>query len=133
MRIVFLDSVGLLATWDTRDQWHQAAAPVFATLVKEGAAILTTELILAECGNAASRKPYRPRVPALRKHLVDQDRVIWIDRITLDLAWRAFQKEEAGAAGIVDQTSFLVMRRLGITEAFTNDTHFKAAGFNTLF
>lgn len=40
---------------------------------------------------------------------------------------------EAGQAGIVDQVSFLVMRRLGITEAFTNDRHFQAAGFVTLF
>jgi hypothetical protein len=28
MRMVFLDSVGLLATWDTRDQWHVKANPV---------------------------------------------------------------------------------------------------------
>ena len=26
-----------------------------------------------------------------------------------------------------------VMRRLGLTEAFTNDQHFQAAGFTTLF
>jgi predicted nucleic acid-binding protein len=26
-----------------------------------------------------------------------------------------------------------VMRRLGITEAFTNDKHYQAAGFNVLF
>ena len=26
-----------------------------------------------------------------------------------------------------------VMRRLGIADAFTNDRHFKAAGFHTLF
>ena len=33
----------------------------------------------------------------------------------------------------VDQLSFQVMRRLGLTEAFTNDQHFQAAGFTTLF
>jgi predicted nucleic acid-binding protein len=32
-----------------------------------------------------------------------------------------------------DHISFVVMRRLGITEAFTNDVHFQAAGFTTLF
>jgi len=36
-------------------------------------------------------------------------------------------------AGIVDHVSFIVMRRLGITDAFTNDRHFQAAGFTTLF
>jgi predicted nucleic acid-binding protein len=29
--------------------------------------------------------------------------------------------------------SFSVMRRLGLTRAFTNDRHFAAAGFEALF
>jgi len=33
----------------------------------------------------------------------------------------------------VHHVSFAVMRRLGIIDAFTNDRHFRAAGFNTLF
>ncbi len=43
------------------------------------------------------------------------------------------ERNEAGQAGIVDQVSFIVMRRWGITEAFTNDRHFQAAGFRALF
>jgi predicted nucleic acid-binding protein len=42
-------------------------------------------------------------------------------------------KRSFGQAGIVDHISFLVMHRLGITDAFTNDGHFRAAGFVTLF
>lgn len=30
---------------------------------------------------------------------------------------------------LVDAASFVVMRRLGITEAFTTDHHFEQAGF----
>jgi hypothetical protein len=33
----------------------------------------------------------------------------------------------------VDHVSFLVMKRLAIAEAFTNDKHFEAAGFKVLF
>jgi predicted nucleic acid-binding protein len=33
----------------------------------------------------------------------------------------------------VDHVSFAVMRRLGISKAFTNDRHFKAAGFEPMF
>jgi predicted nucleic acid-binding protein len=49
------------------------------------------------------------------------------------MAWAAFDRGEAGEAGIVDQVSFAVMRRLGIQQAFTNDEHFRSAGFETLF
>ena len=46
---------------------------------------------------------------------------------------QAYEKRYAAGAGIVDQISFVLMRRLGIKEAFTNDEHFRAAGFVTLF
>jgi len=44
-----------------------------------------------------------------------------------------FQRGDAGQAGIVDHISFAVMRRLGISDAFTNDRHYRAAGMNPLF
>ena len=50
-----------------------------------------------------------------------------------ELAWAAYGRGEAGDAGIVDHVSFVIMRRLGITDAFTNDRHFQAAGFHSLF
>jgi predicted nucleic acid-binding protein len=48
-------------------------------------------------------------------------------------AWSAYDRGDAGDAGIIDQASFVAMRRLGIRQAFTNDRHFTAAGFETLF
>ena len=50
-----------------------------------------------------------------------------------DSAWAAYVRGDAGQAGIVDHISLVVMRRLGISEAFTNDRHFIAAGFKVLF
>ena len=47
--------------------------------------------------------------------------------------WTASRRGEAGQAGIVDHISFIVMRRLGITEVFTNDIYFESTGFNVLF
>lgn len=32
-----------------------------------------------------------------------------------------------------DQWSFVVMHRLGLSQAFTNDRHFRAAGFAPMF
>ena len=48
-------------------------------------------------------------------------------------AWAAYRTGQTGAAGIVDHVSFTVMRRLNISLAFTNDQHFRTAGFQTLF
>ena len=48
-------------------------------------------------------------------------------------AWLAYENGEADDAGIVDHVSFTIMRRLEVTKVFTNDRHFRTAGFETLF
>lgn len=47
--------------------------------------------------------------------------------------WQEYESGRPGDPGIVDCISFAVMRRHGLTEAYTNDQHFTAAGFTTLF
>lgn len=48
-------------------------------------------------------------------------------------SWTHYAADYAGGPGLVDQLSFVVMRRLRICHAFTNDRHFAAAGFDVLF
>ena len=90
-------------------------------------------LILWECGNAAARRPFRQRVGVLRKKLIQEGLLVEPTAQEIEAAGAAYDRGEAGQAGIVDHVSFQVMRRLGIKEAFTNDMHFQAAGFKLLF
>lgn len=133
MRLVFLDTVGLIAAWDAADQWHAPASRVFEELLRTGAILFTTDLVLAECGNAASRKPYRRALVLLREQLLAQRRVVTSDREEIEGAWKTYATQRPGAPGIVDLTSFLAMRSAAATDVFTNDVHFKSAGFNALF
>jgi predicted nucleic acid-binding protein len=130
---VFLDTVGLIGLWNAADQWHPAASLAFARLAATHVPLVTTREVLLECGNAAARTSMRVDVIALRNKLELQGRVIvptdedWIN------AWGSYERGRPGDASIVDCVSFTVMRRLGLTDAFTNDQHFAAAGFNPLF
>ena len=133
MRTVLLDTVGIIALWEETDQWHGAAEQAMAALGAAPTRLITTSIILLECGNAASRKPYRADVPLLRRKLIDDGRLIIPTESDVEKAWNDYLRGNAGDAGVVDHISFVVMRRLGVTDAFTNDRHFKAAGFNTLF
>jgi uncharacterized protein len=133
MTPVFLDTVGLLAVWDASDQWNAAADAAYRDVIQRGQQVLTTPLILWECGNAAARRPFRQRVNVLRQKLIQERVLVEPTSQDIETAWDAYDRGEAGQAGIVDHISFMVMRRLGITEAFTNDRHFQAAGFVTLF
>ena len=132
MRPIFLDTVGLIALWDTDDQWHAAADVAYQSVVAQRRSALTTAYILLECGNTAARRTFRSDVCALRRALELRSELIVPTGDDWRIAWAAYEPGEAGYAGIVDHVSFAVMRRLGITEAFTNDRHFRVAGFETL-
>jgi predicted nucleic acid-binding protein len=133
LNAIFLDTVGLIALWDESDQWHDGAQAAFDQLAATPRILLTSTYVLLETGNAAARRSYRNAVVTIRYQL--QNAGLLIDPSSEDVAqaWTRFERGDADQAGIVDHVSFTVMRRLGITEAFTNDHHFRAAGFVTLF
>ena len=121
MNDVFLDTVGLIAVWDKADQWHGPADAVYQKLLSQGRRLVTTEMVLLECGNAAARRPYRQRVHPLRQSLIQDGLLVVPTAEEAEEAWASYHRGEADEAGIVDQISFRVMRRLGLSEAFTND------------
>jgi predicted nucleic acid-binding protein len=133
MSVVFLDTVGLIAQWDTGDQWHNLADAAYQQMVAQRKSVLTTTFIVLECGNTAARRTFRNDVCTLRHTLELRHELIVPTEDDWKDAWAAYERGEAAQAGIIDHVSFAVMRRLGITEAFTNDRHFQAAGFTTLF
>lgn len=133
VRTVFLDTVGLVGLWDESDQWHSAAQRAYDELRnKQPVRLVSTTVVLLECGNAAARRAYRRDVFELWQEL---DRTGGLIRPTdeqVSAAWAVYAGRPPGGAGIVDEISFGVMRAMGIQEAFTNDSHFRAAGFRTL-
>ena len=133
MTTVLLDTVGLLALWDISDQGHAQAEAAFVILVSSRARLVSTSFVLLECGNAASRRPYRSAVARFRHELESSGRLIVPTEEDWTAAWAGYARGTSADAGIVDHVSFAVMQRLGITDVFGNDRHFRAAGFNTLF
>jgi uncharacterized protein len=133
MNLVFLDTVGLLALWDASDQWHSVADAAFGNLSSHKVPFTTTSYVLLECANAAARRPYRQAVERLRERMESHNMLVFPTPADWNQAWTDYRQGDAGQPGIVDYVSFAVMRRLGIQQAFTNDRHFKDAGFETLF
>ena len=125
--------LGSLRFGTSRTSGTPGADAAYRNVIQQGRRLATTPLILWECGNAAARRPFRQRVNVLRQKLLKMGLLIEPTDQEIDDAWAAYDQGQAGQAGIVDHVSFQVMRRLGITEAFTNDKHHQAAGFNVLF
>jgi uncharacterized protein len=130
---VFLDTVGLLALWDRSDQWHLPATQTFQKLSEDRVSLYTSSLILLECANAAARRPYRTIVAALWREMTEAERVFHPTEKDLEEAWFEYERGPVGGPGVVDLISFRAMRHLGIERAFSNDRHFRTAGFQVLF
>lgn len=133
MSKVFLDTVGLLAIWDEADQWHAGALSVQRKIENARREVVSTTFVMLECGNAAARRPFRADVAMLCESLESTNRLIHPSDSDWGEAWRLYQQLGPGDASIVDCVSFSVMRRLKISDVFSNDRHFASAGFNTLF
>ncbi len=133
MKAIFADTVGLIALWDTSDQWHSHAEQAFDTAAASRSAFVTTSFVLLECANAAARRPYRNEVERLRDQMERSSLLIWPTDMDWRVAWADYARGGAQGASVVDHISFCVMRRLGLSQAFTNDRRFKAAGFETMF
>jgi uncharacterized protein len=133
MNLVFMDTVGLLALWNADDQWHEAAEMAFAKIDANQTTLLTTTYVLLECGNAAARSGIRAEVDRLREQFELAGTLIWPTAADWAQAWSAYRRGGPDSAGIVDHISFAVMRRSGVARVFTNDRHFRSAGFVTLF
>ncbi len=101
--------------------------------MERGDRTVSTTFVFLECGNAAARRPYRGLVAQTRKAMEASGRLVTPRTEDWETAWAAYGNAGATGAGIVDHVSFAGMRRLGITDAFTNDRHFRTAGFNVLF
>ncbi|MGA2706425.1 MAG: type II toxin-antitoxin system VapC family toxin [Isosphaeraceae bacterium] len=102
MNAVFLDTVGLIAVWDLADQWNTAADAAYQIVIQQGQRLATTPLILWECGNAAARRPFRQRVNTLRHYLLQEGLLIEPTAQEIEEAWAAYDRGEAGQAGIAD-------------------------------
>ena len=86
-----------------------------------------------ERARSVARRQSRAALVALREMLERRKRVLVPTDEDWQEAWRNYAANRPGGPGVVDQLSFLVMRRYGLTQAFTNDQHFRTAGFEPLF
>src|SRR5215468_4234175 len=76
--------------------------------------LYTSSLVLLECANAASRRPYRPVVAALWREMKAAGRIFQPAEEDWEEAWSDYDRGAVGGPGIVDLLSFRAMRHLSI-------------------
>lgn len=131
MSRVFADTSFYVAAVNEHDVLHSSVRQFSDNFAGE---IVTTEYVLVELGNWLSKSRNKKRFGVLLD-VIDGDpdtQVIPAGRELLSDGARLFVQHEDKQWSLTDCISFVVMRRLGISEALTSDHHFLQAGFKSL-
>lgn len=129
----FLDTSYLVAITHKKDQYHREAIKV-SKMLEKPVKLITTEAILMEYGNLLSRIKVREQafrfIQILRE--TEHTEIISIDSEIFEKGLKLFGKYKDKEWRLVDCSSFVVMREMGLSHALTSDRHFEQAGFTIL-
>ena len=134
MKPVFVDTAALIAIGNRRDAFHQRALNINEELDRSRKKYVTIGAIFLEFGNAFSQITLKPTaiqiMEAIRRsekwHYID------IDEDLMQKGYELYTRMDDKEWGLIDCTSIVVSRDLGIAEIFTTDHHFEQAGFSIL-
>ena len=129
-----LDTSGWIALLNSRDTHHQKALNTWGQLLTSGHSIVLTDWVIAETGNGLARnKNASPFVGSLQRLLTSSRlQLTFVDSELLNEALSMYATHSDKSWGLVDCASFTLMKRLNVSQAFTNDRHFEQAGFQCL-
>lgn len=124
---VFVDTSALFAALDRDDSNHAAALEAFERLagVEE---LITHNYVHVEAEQLIRRRLGSNAAATLIDRLLPALTTIWVDEPAHTSAFAKIRSAGRGAS-LVDQVSFILMRREGITEALAFDADFDAEGF----
>lgn len=136
MAPIFIDPSGWGHLVDLRQKLHPRATALYRAARQRGRTIVTTNHVLAELA-ALTVSPLRlPRATAIAfirdlrsSHIVTS---VHVGAELEEEAWRLWANRPDKMWSFVDCTSFVVMQRMAITDALTDDHHFVQAGFVAL-
>jgi len=126
---VFIDTSALLAVLDADDAHHNAARPLWESIVAAGDTLVSHNYVLVETSALALRKLGLEALRVLEADIVPILRIIWVTRDIHNSAASAQLVAWRRSLSLVDCVSFEIMRRSGVRTAFSFDRHFKEYGY----
>jgi uncharacterized protein len=134
MRWIFVDTNAWIALNSKRDQFHATAVRLNKGLLQNRYRYVTTNYVLDETYTGLLVKVgHFAAVDFGNK--IRASKVTDVAHISEEIeeeAWKYFTKYSDKNFSFTDCTSFVVMHRMNLAEAFTNDHHFEQIGFRIL-
>ena len=128
---VFVDSGAWIALALTKDPLHDRAREAWNAVTDAGARLHTSVPVVLETFTFLERNTTRDVALTWKDSLDDVKRlrVLACSATDVKQAWKYFERTDLHKLSAVDATSFVLMSRARIRNAFTFDHHFAAVGF----
>ena len=128
---VFVDTSALYAVLDRDDVNHSAAATTYESLL-EGRALVTHAYVAVETTALVQRRLGLEAVRALADDVLPAVDLVFVDEALHRAAEASLLAAGRRDVSLVDWTSFELMRRLSVVEAFAFDDDFAEQGFDVV-
>ena len=121
---IFVDTGAWYGVADTSDRHHAAASRFYLAEAAPGR-FVTSDLVMAEAWTLIASHLGRPAAVRFWETLRDaRIPVLPLEATDIEAAWHIAQGFPDQDFSFTDCTSFALMERLGVTEAFAFDRHF---------
>ena len=127
---MFVDTGAFVALRNRGEQEHRPARDALSGLVSEGAALLTSNYVFAETYTALLVRVGRQEAIEWGRRFRASDAIelVRVDEVLEREAWAILESHDDKPWSYVDATSFALMDREGVSEAFAFDRHFLQRG-----
>lgn len=129
---IFIDTSAFLAVLNANDQFHLSAKRTWNEILSSNASLFSSNYVILE---TIALLQHRFGIEALR--LFESDvlpvvEITWMDEIIHQQGMSILLAANRRNLSLVDCTSFIIMRQMGLDEVFTYDPHFGEQGFKVI-
>lgn len=129
---IFIDTSAFLMMLDQSADEHPIGLKVWNDAVKQRATLITTNYVTVEAISLIQRRLGMLAVQVFCDRVTPVLQIEWIESDIHAEAISMMRTANLRDLSLVDCTSFTIMRRLGIADAFAFDRHFERQGFKCL-
>ena len=126
---VFVDTSGFYAMLVENDVNHESAKAWWTATLLSEYGLVTSNYVVVETGALLQSRVGLAAVRRFVQDVLSAVEVQWVSPEIHEAATDALLSSNRRGLSLIDCSSFALMRRLGITDAFTFDPHFAQQGF----
>ncbi|MBF0399065.1 MAG: type II toxin-antitoxin system VapC family toxin [Desulfobacterales bacterium] len=131
---IFVDTSALIAIGNKRDFFHEQAVKIKDDFRRSNRSFVITSAVILEFGNAFCPVNLKSSAIKIIESIMQSKKWknINVDEKIINKAFEFYKQMKDKEWGLVDCSSIVVAKEMGIREIFTTDHHFEQAGFTIL-